>query len=171
MRALHEENDTVVTPGRSVTATLISWISWRTFATALAENYFGAAMARRGRKSAELGQYIRELRGERYQKALAEQARIAHSRWRQVEAGDVPPANTLWEMARALGATATQIERLFELAQYEEMFEHMTRVGASRAPGVPSTAELGISADPTLTPEGKAKALDYLRMLRQTDSE
>jgi hypothetical protein len=72
-------------------------------------------------------------------------------------------------MARALGATASQLEELFERSDYDAMFSHLAHVGRSSVPGIPSTAELGITADPTLTQEAKTKALDYLRMLRASE--
>lgn len=163
-----QQKDNGVTAGRGVPLTLMRLISWRTFANALGDIYVGDVPRRKQRVSRGLGRFIEDLRGDRPAPAMAEVAGLVSSRWYQVEQGQVPPAQTLYEMAKALGATAAQTEEMFRLAQYDEMFDQLSRIGASRTPGVPSTAELGISADPTLSPEAKAKALDYLRMLRET---
>jgi transcriptional regulator with XRE-family HTH domain len=125
-------------------------------------------MPRTARTSKRLGSYIRRLRGDRTAKEMAEAVGLAHSRWRQVEGGEIPPADTLWEIAVALGATASDLERLFELADLSDMFSDLTRIGTSRRPDALSTAEAGVRADSTLTRTSKAKALDYLTMLRAT---
>lgn len=164
-----QPKNTAVTPGQDITAALISWVSWLSIVKVLPAPY-SDAVPRDRPSSKRLGRYIRELRGDRPAPALADVAGIVSSRWYQVENdGDVPPAQTLWEMGRALGATASQLEEMFKLAAYEGLFDHLTRIGSSRTPSVPGTAELGISADPVLSPEAKAELLKYLQRIRATE--
>lgn len=113
-------------------------------------------------KRRSLGEVITSLRGERSILQLAKRADMSDSRWGQIERGSKTSPKTIWKIAQALDARPDEIRELFVAAGFEELYDVLTRIGASRRPDIPSSAESGILADPTLLHEDKRAALEFL---------
>lgn len=108
------------------------------------------------------GELIKELRGEGEVTRLADRAGISEARWRQIELHGGGPAQTVYRMAVAVGAGPAQIESALRLAGFGDVYDGIAGIGSRRRPGIPESAELGVSGDPSLTPEAREKILDYI---------
>lgn len=113
------------------------------------------------------GEVIAALRGDGEVARLASRAGISEGRWRQIEKFGGGPAQTIYRMVVAVGGGASDVERAFKLAGFADVYDGLVGAGARRRPGLPGTAELGVSSDLTLSPEDRERALDYIAQLRK----
>lgn len=134
-------------------------VRWRTFAKFPRGPY---------RSMVHHGELIRQLRGDGQIAQLADRAGMTEARWRQIETVGGGPAQTIYRMGIALGVTGSQLEELFRLAGFADVFDGLTRLGArQQRPSIPASAEVGVTGDMTLTPEDREDILRYIADRRE----